>query len=48
MKYEKMVQDLFIKPEDTTGKLVHAAVGLSSEAKKALDIWQASRQRKRA
>lgn len=31
-KFEDNVQRLFVKPTDTTGRLVHAALGAASEA----------------
>jgi len=37
MQYEKMVQRLFIKPDDKTGRLVHAAMGISGEAGELVD-----------
>jgi NTP pyrophosphatase (non-canonical NTP hydrolase) len=37
MQYERMVQRLFVKPDDKTGRLVHAAMGISGEAGELVD-----------
>ncbi len=37
MQYEKMVRRLFVKPDDKTGRLVHAAMGISGEAGELVD-----------
>jgi NTP pyrophosphatase (non-canonical NTP hydrolase) len=35
--YQEMVQGLFIKPTDHTGRLVHAAMGIAGEAGEVVD-----------
>ncbi len=37
MNYESMVQRLFVKPDDHTGRLVHASMGVAGEAGELVD-----------
>jgi NTP pyrophosphatase (non-canonical NTP hydrolase) len=37
MQYQAMVRRLFVKPQDKTGRLVHAAMGISGEAGEIVD-----------
>lgn len=41
-QFEKNVQRLFIKPSDTMGKQVHAALGISGEAGEIVDAVKKS------